>query len=150
MTGMVVAMTNSMMTSVAIGTFLGISIQDKDLAIPTIIAVSIGMVVGYGTGRPISLMASLEGFSAGIMGGMMGAMLGVMLSPQSAEIIVYFIDVINFFISVLLLRIMDEEMKTNHIEPSKNKTLIVSFIVIGVLFLLMSLLFNLNLQLGFR
>ncbi|WP_176699825.1 hypothetical protein [Neobacillus massiliamazoniensis] len=138
-------MTNSMMTSIAIGTFIGVLIQEKDIAIPTIFSVLIGIFVGYVTGRPISLMASLEGITAGIMGGMMGAMLGVMLSPQSAEVTVYFIDIIDFSISVLLLRIMDEEIK-NHKEYSHKKNK-VNLIVFIALLLLLVLLVNFNFKL---
>jgi uncharacterized membrane protein (DUF441 family) len=60
MAGMMIAMTNAMMASIAIGSALGTLIQSKDLTIPTITSVSIGMIVGYLTGRPISLMASID------------------------------------------------------------------------------------------
>jgi hypothetical protein len=145
MIGMIGSMTNSMMTSLAIGTFLGISIQDKDLTIPTIISVSIGMILGYVTGRPISLLVSLDGLTAGIMGGMMGAMLGVMLPPQSSELMVYFIDVIDVIINVLLLRAMDEEIKTKQKEPSNDKPLIAKLIVFIAFLILIVLLVKLNL-----
>lgn len=147
MTGMIISMTNSMMTSISLGTFIGILIQDKDLTTPTIISVSIGMLVGYVTGRSISLIASLDGLTAGIMGGMMGAMLGVMLQPKSTEVMIYFIDVIDVIVNVLLLRVIDEEIKTNQKEPSNKKPLIINFIVFVAILVLMLLLINLNLKL---
>jgi plastocyanin len=94
MTGMMISMTNSMMTSIAIGTILATLILNKDLTIPTIVAVLIGMIVGYLNGRPVSLIASLDGLTAGIMGGMMGSMLGVMLQPTSINLMIYFIDIV--------------------------------------------------------
>ena len=120
MTGMIVSMTNSLMTGMALGTFLGIFIPDKDLTLPTIIAVSIGMIVGYVTGRPISLIASLDGITAGIMGGMMGTMLGIMLQPKYTQIMIFFIDVIYILVTVVLLRVIDQETKTNQNENSKK------------------------------
>ena len=120
MTGMIVSMTNSTMTSMAFGTILGILIQNNGLAFPTMIAVSIGITVGYITGKPISLIASLDGIIAGIMGGMMGTMLGIMLQPQFTQIMIFFIDVIYILVTVLLLRVIDEDTKTNQNENSKK------------------------------
>lgn len=120
MTGMIVSMTNSTMTSMSFGTILGILIQDKGLTFPTMIAVSIGMIVGYITGKPISLIASLDGITAGIMGGMMGTMLGIMLQPNSTQIMIFFIDIIYILVTVLLLRVIDQDTKTNQNENSKK------------------------------
>lgn len=113
MAGTIISMTNSMMAGIALGIISGINAQDMDLTFPTIISVSIGMIVGYVTGRPISLFAALEGFVAGIMGGMMGAMLGVMLQPNSAPLMMVFIDGIYIVVTLLLLRVIDQEIKTN-------------------------------------
>ncbi|WP_028390677.1 cupredoxin domain-containing protein [Bacillus cihuensis] len=141
MTGMMVSMTNSMMSSIALGTILGAYIQDKDLTIPTILSVSIGMLVGYLTGRPVSSMASLDGLTAGIMGGMMGSMLGVMLQPKSVEVMIYFIVVIFVLVIVLLIRLIDEETKRNNKEKTFNKRpLVANPIVLIVLLVFMSIL----------
>jgi predicted lipid-binding transport protein (Tim44 family) len=78
------------------------------------------MIVGYVTGRPISLLASLEGIVSGIMGGMMGAMLGVMLQPNSAQIMMAFLDVIYILVAALLLRVIDQEIKTKKNDRSKR------------------------------
>lgn len=107
MAGMMIAMTNAMMASISLGAILGTFITDKDLTIPTIASVLIGMIVGYLTGRPISLMASIDGLTAGIMGGMMGSMLGVMLQPKSIDIMVYFIDIVFVLVIVLLIGMID-------------------------------------------
>ncbi|MGM0876787.1 MAG: cupredoxin domain-containing protein [Bacillota bacterium] len=140
MAGMMISMTNSMMASIAIGTILGTLIQDKDLTIPTIVSVSIGLIVGYITGRPVSLMASLDGLTAGIMGGMMGSMLGVMLQPESIELMIYFIDIVFVLVIVLLIRIIDEEAKTNKQESFNKKPLVANPIVLIVLLIFMGVL----------
>lgn len=46
MAGMMIAMTNAMMSSVALGTVLGV-IYEVELSMPTMIAVVFGMIVGY-------------------------------------------------------------------------------------------------------
>ncbi|MCQ6280780.1 hypothetical protein [Bacillus sp. EB600] len=127
-----------MMTSIAIGMILGIIIPSKDLTLPTIISVLIGMVVGYLTGRPISLLVALDGFSAGIMGGMMGAMLGVMLQPKSAEIMVYFIDFLFVLINVLQIRVIDEEIKTFSKKPLFVNLIIIVILLIFLVSIVMS------------
>lgn len=109
MAGMMIAMTNSMMSSVAIGTILGVY-YNVDLSSPTILAVAYGMLVGYLTGKPISLMAALDGLGAGIMGGMMGAMLGVMLLPNKIDVTVIFILAVFIVMVIVLLKVMDEEI----------------------------------------
>jgi plastocyanin len=143
MAGMMVAMTNSMMVSISTGAILGTFIQNKDLTIPTIASVSIGMVVGYLTGRPISLMASIDGLTAGIMGGMMGSMLGVMLQPKSIDIMVYFIDIVFVLVIVLLIGMIDEETKTQKQETSVRKPLIANpFILVAILVFMGVLVFG--------
>lgn len=113
MIAMLVSMANSMMTSIVVGTILGIILPDKDLTLPTIIAVSIGMGVGYITGRPVSGIASLEGITAGVMGGMMGAMLGVMVPPNHTEVMVYFIVVVYLMVNIMVFRVMSENIQSS-------------------------------------
>jgi ribose/xylose/arabinose/galactoside ABC-type transport system permease subunit len=120
MAGMIINMTNSMMASIALGSILGIYAKDMDLTSPIIISVSFGMIVGFITGRPISLLASLEGIMAGVMGGMMGAMLGVMLQPNSAQMMVAFLDLIYILVTALLLRVIDQEIKIRNNDHSKK------------------------------
>lgn len=147
MTGMMISMTTSMMTGMALGTILGIMIKDKDLTLPTIISVSIGMMVGYISGRPVSLIASLDGITAGIMGGMMGAMLGVMTQPSTAEMMIYFIDGIYLLVNIVLFRVIDEETKLNQ-KGASNK--IGKFFIFVVLVAFMGFLISLNVNLFFH
>jgi uncharacterized membrane protein (DUF441 family)/plastocyanin len=137
MAGMMIAMTNSMMASISLGAILGTFIQNKDLTFPTIASVSIGMIVGYITGRPISLMASIDGLTAGIMGGMMGSMLGVMLQPKSIDVMIYFIDIVFVAIMVLLICLIDEESRASKSEASTNRKPLVA----NPLFLIFLLVF---------
>lgn len=109
MTGMIVCMANSMLAGIVLGTILGMADPSRDLTLPTILAVSFGMIAGYLTGRPISLVVSVEGMTAGIMGGMMGAMLGVMTQPSKSELILFFLDLVYLFVSIVLIRIIEEE-----------------------------------------
>ncbi|MFF2753061.1 cupredoxin domain-containing protein [Psychrobacillus sp. NPDC058041] len=130
MVGMMISMSNSMMVSISLGTILGTFIQNKDITMPTIVAVLIGMVVGYLNGRPVSLMASVDGVVAGIMGGMMGSMLGVMLQPKSAELMIYFIDVVFVLVTLLLLRLIDEETKKDKQKNFNKKPIVAKPIVL--------------------
>ncbi|MFF3022438.1 hypothetical protein ACFVRR_07220 [Gottfriedia sp. NPDC057948] len=117
--GKMISMTNSMMTSVTVGTIFGIFFRNTDLTIPTIISMTAGMLIGYLTGKPLSLMAILEGITAGIMGGMMGAMLGIMLQETYLNILIYFIDVVFVLVTILLIKVIDQEVsKFNKNEKS--------------------------------
>ncbi|PFH92677.1 hypothetical protein [Bacillus sp. AFS088145] len=117
--GKMISMTNSMMTSVTIGTIFGILFRNTDLTIPTIISMTAGILIGYLTGKPLSLMAVLEGITAGIMGGMMGAMLGIMLQETYLNILIYFIDVVFVLVTILLIKVIDQEVsKFNKNEKS--------------------------------
>jgi hypothetical protein len=112
-TGMMISMTTSMMASIVIGMILATILVDSDLPILTIITVSIGMLVGYITGKPLSHMASLDGLLAGIMGGMMSPMLSDMLNPQTINLMIYFFDAVFVLVNILLIRLIQEETKTN-------------------------------------
>lgn len=140
MTGMMIAMTNSMMVSISLGAIIGTFIKDKDLTIPTIASVLIGGIVGYLTGRPVSLMASIDGLTAGIMGGMMGSMIGVMLQPKSIDVMIYFIDILFVLVIVLLIRMIDEETKSDKQESSYRKPLVANPFVLIVLLVFMAML----------
>ncbi|MDQ0256239.1 hypothetical protein J2S74_003657 [Evansella vedderi] len=141
MGGMMIAMTNAMMSSVSIGTIVGV-IYKVDLSTPTIIGVVFGMIVGYITGKPISLMAALDGLGAGIMGGMMGAMLGVMLLPSKVNMMVVFILAIFVIVMIVLVKVIDEEItarvKKSKVELKKPFLLNPSFLIIIVLFIAFS------------
>ncbi|BBH20772.1 hypothetical protein Back11_21170 [Paenibacillus baekrokdamisoli] len=107
MAGMMIAMTIGMIASIAFGTLIGL-LYRPDLTTPTIAAVLFGMVCGYLSGKPIRLIAALDGMLAGIMGGMMGAMLGVMIESKGT-VIVLFIDVVFIFVLLVLHQFISEE-----------------------------------------
>ncbi|PET42345.1 hypothetical protein CN514_22760 [Bacillus sp. AFS001701] len=137
MTGMMISMTNAMMTSIALGTILGTFAHTKDLTIPTIVSITIGIIVGYLNGRPVSVMASLDGVTAAIMGGMMGSMLGVMLQPKSIDFMVYFVDILFVFVFVILIRLIGEETSDKKQVAPVKKPLIANPIVLIVLLVFM-------------
>ncbi|MDF2606128.1 MAG: hypothetical protein K0S34_318 [Bacillales bacterium] len=138
MTGMMIAMTNSMMSSTVLGLQLGYYFL-PDLAIPTMLAIIVGMAAGYFTGKPVSLMSGLDGLMAGIMGGMMGAMVGVMIQPAQKNMFTLFMLVIYLITMLLLVKMMKEEVLDD--APAKkqapqkqqaSKNQIFTFITIGV------------------
>ena len=137
MTGMMISMTNAMITSIALGTIFGTFAHSKDLTIPTIVSITIGIIIGYLNGRPISLMAALDGVTAAIMGGMMGSMLGVMLQPKSIDFMVYFVDILFVFVFVILIRLIGEETSDKNQEAPVKKPLIANPIVLIVLLVFM-------------
>lgn len=108
MTGMMIAMTSGMMSSLVIGTIVG-TMLNGELLSPTMIGVIAGMGIGYFTGRPVTLMAALDGMMAGVMGGMMGAMLGVMVIYQSPHNTILFMAVIFLVIMMVLIKLIREE-----------------------------------------
>ncbi|MFS0874057.1 cupredoxin domain-containing protein [Paenibacillus xylanilyticus] len=111
MPGMMIAMSIGMMSSLALGFQLGI-VFDHDLAVPTIIAILFGLGTGYFTGKPVSVLASLDGMLAGIMGGMMGAMLGSMLG--FTYIMALFVDILFILIFCVVLQLTNSDsVKTN-------------------------------------
>lgn len=125
MAGMMIAMTVGMMTSITLGALLGL-LFDHNLTYASMAAIIIGMIAGYLTGKPISLMAAMDGMMAGIMGGMMGAMLGVMLIPETADGMILFVDIIFVVIMYTLLKLIDEETgakKKVEQEVIKSKTI---------------------------
>ncbi|MEW9668068.1 cupredoxin domain-containing protein [Ammoniphilus sp. 3BR4] len=140
MSGMMISMTIGMMSSISLGAILGV-LLNRDLTFTTIIAVTSGMVAGYLTGRPITLMAAMDGIMAGVMGGMMGAMLGVMLLPNSSNLMILFVDLIFVVIMFLLLQLIDEESGASkkEVEPVRKPLianpifLVAIFAFIGVM-----------------
>jgi len=114
MSGMMIAMSMGMMSSLALGFQLGI-VFDHDLAVPSIIAILFGLGTGYFTGKPVSILASLDGMLAGIMGGMMGAMLGSMLG--FTYIMALFIDILFILIFCVVLQLTS----SNSVETNKTK-----------------------------
>ncbi|MFC5648923.1 hypothetical protein ACFPYJ_07235 [Paenibacillus solisilvae] len=107
MAGMMIAMTIGMIASIAFGTIAGVVYQ-PDLTSPTVAAVLFGMVCGYLSGKPVSVMAALDGILAGIMGGMMGAMLGVM-ATNHPNVILLFVDIVMVFVFLVLQQLITEE-----------------------------------------
>ncbi|HWR42827.1 cupredoxin domain-containing protein [Sporomusa sp.] len=108
MAAMMIAMTAAMMSSMLLGTVLG-TLANGNLLLPTVMAVSTGMITGYFTGKPVSLMAAIDGMMSGIMGGMMGVMLGVMVLYQSPALMIGFINLIFIVVMFFLVRLIHEE-----------------------------------------
>lgn len=109
MTGMMVSMGLAMMSSLLIGTILGVILEQ--MLISTEAAILLGMMVGYFTGKPVHRLAALDGLLAGVMGGMMGAMLGVMIVPE-APAITLSVVIFAFVLAMgLITQLMVQEVK---------------------------------------
>jgi uncharacterized membrane protein YidH (DUF202 family) len=107
---MMVAMAAAMMSSLLLGTVLGIQFSGR-LFLPTEWSVLIGMMVGYLLGKPIHLMAALDGVMAGVMGGMMGAMLGAMVVNEAPELTVGLITVIFMAVMLMTAQLIKQETR---------------------------------------
>jgi len=68
------------------------------------------MIIGYFTGKPVSLMAAIDGMMSGIMGGMMGVMLGVMVLYQLPALMIAFINLIFIVVMFFLVKLIHEEV----------------------------------------
>lgn len=94
-----------MMSSVLIGTIIGVGIQN--LAFATMIAFLISIPLSVIVGYPFGTIVTMEAVSSGAMGSMMGVMLGDMLEPNSANLMVLFWDciyIINAATMILLVK----------------------------------------------
>ncbi|SEK57437.1 cupredoxin domain-containing protein [Paenibacillus sp. OK003] len=127
MPGMMIAMTVGMMSSLALGVQLGI-VFPRDLTVPSMTAILFGLAAGYFTGKPISILATLDGMLAGIMGGMMGAMLGAMVGPS--YIMMIFVDILFIFILSVALQLANQETDTS---DKTNKRGIGMPFIVGIL-----------------
>lgn len=101
----VLSMCLSMMSSVLIGTIIGVGIQN--LAFATMIAFIVSIPLAVIIGKPFGAIVTMEAASSGIMGSMMGVMLGDMLEPDSANLMLLFWDcvyIINAATMILLIK----------------------------------------------
>ncbi|WKB35433.1 hypothetical protein QS257_18090 [Terrilactibacillus sp. S3-3] len=101
----VLSMCLSMMSSVLIGTIIGVSIQN--LAFATMIAFIISIPLAAVISSPFGSIITMEAVSSGIMGSMMGVMLGDMLDPNSVNLMLLFWDcvyIINAATIILFIK----------------------------------------------
>lgn len=142
MAGMMIAMTAAMMSSILIGAVLG-TLASGNLLLPTVTAVSTGMLAGYFTGKPVSLMAAIDGMMAGIMGGMMGAMLGVMVLYQMPEYMIAFVNLIFIVVMFFLVKLIREEADVSEksskagVKEGNSNVLVNKWYIIPVAFVLL-------------
>lgn len=129
MSGMMIAMSTGMMSSLALGFQLGI-VLNRDLQVSSIIAILFGLGAGYFTGKPISVLASLEGMLAGIMGGMMGAMLGSMLG--FSYLMTLFVDVLFIFVFCVVVQLFKANQIKNDQPAQSGSSGISAVFIAGV------------------
>ncbi|UOF91278.1 hypothetical protein LSG31_03195 [Fodinisporobacter ferrooxydans] len=130
MVGMMTAMTFGMLSSLSFGIILGAA--NHDITRSSVFAVVLGVLVGFTTGQPVSLMAAIDGITAGVMGGLMGGMLGSMIHSQNA--MMWFVDGIFALIMALLLVMIRQETspRTKANRNSSTKSFPVFLYQIGI------------------
>ncbi len=133
MTGMMIAMTLGMSVGLIMGLILGI-IFSGNLFLSTVLGMLAGIVVGFLAGVPISIMAVLDGLLSGLMGGMMGAMLGEMIAPEFRDAIVKIMFTLFLATMLLLLYMMQKEVRRNETSFFRNPLLTVA--ILGLFLLL--------------
>ncbi|WP_188648415.1 hypothetical protein [Marinithermofilum abyssi] len=118
MQGMVLSMGAAMMGSTLIGTILGIIF--KQMTWPTMVSVILGIGLGYLTGRPVHMVAALDGMLARIMGGLMGPMLGVMVANENPLVMVGFLDCVFIGMIFTLVFFIREHVKHRALQTQQN------------------------------
>ncbi len=80
----------SLIACLTFGTVLGVLIHDN-FATSTMIAILVGIAIGFFVGKPFGHVVVLGGMIEGIMGGMMGTMTGAMvhMSPNHTLFILF-------------------------------------------------------------
>jgi hypothetical protein len=83
--------------------------------------ISMGMAVGFLTGKPIHLIASLDGVLTGIMGGMMDAMLSVMIQTESPIITLAYLIFVFTLSCILIIFLIRKEVLKNESSEYQEK-----------------------------
>jgi hypothetical protein len=87
---------------------------------PTMVSVILGIGLGYLTGRPVHIVATLDGMLAGIMGGLMGPMLGVMVAIENPLLMVGFLDCVFIGMIFTLVFFIREHVKHRALQTQQN------------------------------
>lgn len=133
MTGMMAAMGMGMSVGLTMGTIFAVWLPGQFFQ-ATFISMLIGGAVGVITGKPISLMAVMDGLLSGIMGGMMGTMLMVMMPSPYILPTVKIVSVLCSGIIFILFVMLQSEVR---VELLEQKSFILSkpvsmFAVVGL------------------
>lgn len=99
----IIIMGVSMITSLTFGIVIGMMFM-HDLVTSTIVATSIGLVIGFIVGKPFNNVAILGGMTESVMGAMMGTMTGSMVHMASNYMIfLLFVNVVFAILASCLL-----------------------------------------------
>ncbi|MDR0270784.1 hypothetical protein [Paenibacillus sp.] len=116
MTGTVVAMTTGLMSNLTIGVILGM-LFPQNLVVSTGISILFCFLIGYLIGRPLSLLAVVEGIGGGIMGGVHGAMLGEMIPRRQWDVMLFIMDAMYIAVTALVIYLIHDR-KHQQEEPT--------------------------------
>ncbi|GAB6992387.1 hypothetical protein [Paenibacillus pini] len=109
MTGNVVAMTVGLISNLTIGVILGMIWRDN-LVLSTGVSIAFCFMIGYLIGRPIHMLAVVEGIGGGIMGGVHGAMLGEMIPVAKWDAMLFIMDALFIAITALVIYIIHAQI----------------------------------------
>lgn len=108
MTGTVVAMTTGLISNLTIGVILGM-IFAGNLVLSTGISIIFCFAVGYLVGKPIHLLAVVEGIGGGIMGGLHGAMLGEMIPRAQWDVMLFIMDAMFITVTAIVIYLIHNQ-----------------------------------------
>lgn len=107
MTGTVVAMTTGLMSNLTIGVILGM-VFAQNLVLSTGITIIFCFLIGYMVGKPLGLLAIVEGIGGGIMGGVHGAMLGEMIPIRQWNAMLFITDAMYIAVTALVIYLIHD------------------------------------------
>ncbi|WP_237392099.1 hypothetical protein [Paenibacillus dendrobii] len=107
MTGMVVVMTTGLMSNLTIGVILGMLFA-QNLVVSTGISILFCFLIGYLIGRPLNLLAVVEGVGGGIMGGVHGAMLGEMIPKRQWDVMLFIMDAMFIAVTAMVIYLIHD------------------------------------------
>lgn len=108
MTGNMVAMTTGLISNLTIGVILGMMFAG-DLVLSTGLSVLFCFVIGYLVGKPLHLLAVIEGIGGGIMGGLHGAMLGEMIPRARWDVMLFIMDALFIAMTAMVMYLIHNQ-----------------------------------------
>jgi len=108
MTGNMVAMTTGLISNLTIGVILGMMFAG-DLVLSTGLSVLFCFAIGYLVGKPLHLLAVIEGIGGGIMGGLHGAMLGEMIPRARWDVMLFIMDALFIAMTAMVMYLIHNQ-----------------------------------------
>ncbi|WP_155837302.1 hypothetical protein [Aneurinibacillus terranovensis] len=142
MTGKSITMAMGMVSSLMVGLFSAILLQGQ-LAVSTVLAILISMLIAYFIGQPFGLLAVIEALAASLMGSMMGAMLGEMLPVNHTTLLIIPMDAIYLFSVSSIMMLIHKEIVKKDVQAHRSYSFLVT-IAIPILLIGMATFLDIN------